>query len=107
MTKMVMAVVFRDQAPNVLEALVKAGHTATVSESRGGVLRQAQFTLFMAVEEKDMDKVLSIIQENCRTQVEVGSTETPSAHSLGPISATADLGGAVVFIWDLERFETF
>jgi len=107
MTKMVMTVVFRDQASRVLEALVEAGHTATFSESRGGVLRQAQLTFFMAVEEQDLDKVLNIIRENCRTQVEVSSTETPSAHSLGLVPVTADLGGAVVFIWDLERFETF
>ena len=66
MTKMVMAVVPRDEAHQVLEGLVSAGFTATFGESRGGVLRQAQLTFFIAVDEEKLDQVLEIIRERCR-----------------------------------------
>lgn len=106
MTKMVMAVVPRDEAERVLDALIDAGHTATFTESRGGMLRQSQLTLFIAVKREALEKVLTIIRENSRTKVQVDSGETADSVSLGPIPVTAELGGAVVFIWDLDRFET-
>ncbi len=106
MTKMVMAVVPRDEAEHVLDALIEAGHTATFTESRGGMLRQSQLTLFIAVKEEALEKVLTIVRENSRSRVQVESGESAKGASLGPIPVTAELGGAVVFIWDLDRFET-
>jgi uncharacterized protein YaaQ len=105
--KMIMAVVPQDEAHRVLESLVDAGYTATFSESRGGMLRQAQYTFFIAVEEVNLEKVLAIIRDHCRVRVPVQSNESRGGYSLGPIPVTAELGGAVVFIWDVERFETY
>ena len=105
--KMVMAVVPRDEAGRVLEALVAAGHTATFSDSRGGMLRQAQQMLFTAVEEQDLERVLTIIRDNCHSQVVVESSEPRTPFSLGSVPVTAELGGAVVFMWDLDRYETY
>ena len=104
MKKMVMAVVPRDEADRVLEALVNAGHTATFTESRGGMLRQAQRMLFTAVDAERLEHVLSIIRDNCRTKVPI---EPEDSRSLGPIPVNTELGGAVVFIWDVDRFETY
>jgi uncharacterized protein YaaQ len=112
MRKMVMAVVPRDQANQVMEALITAGYTATFTDSRGGMLRQAQQMLFIAVREKDLDQILSIIRENCRVQVQLnhpGDDDTapsqfPSRFERAP---TTYIGNAVVFVWDLERFETY
>ncbi len=104
---MVMAVVPRDEAGRVLEALVAAGHTATFADSRGGMLRQAQQMLFIAVEEKDLEQVLAIIRDNCHSQVVVEPGEPRTPFSLSPVPVTAELGGAVVFIWDLDRRETY
>ncbi|MDY7041706.1 MAG: cyclic-di-AMP receptor [Chloroflexota bacterium] len=101
--KMVMAVVPRDEAGRVLEGLVAAGHTATFSDSRGGMLRQAQQMLFIAVEDEDLKNVLNIIHENCHSQVAVGDGETGEPFSLETVPGTAKLGGAVIFIWELER----
>jgi uncharacterized protein YaaQ len=49
--KMVMVVVPANSAEKVLNALVNAGHTATYAETRGGMLRQSQFSLFIALKE--------------------------------------------------------
>jgi uncharacterized protein YaaQ len=105
--KMVMAVVPRDEAGRVIEALVSTGHTASFSDSRGGVLRQAQQMLFIAVENKDLERVLTIIRDNCHSRVVVETSEPKTPFSLGSTPVTAELGGAVVFIWDLDRFETY
>jgi len=105
--KMVMAIVPQDEAGRVIEALVSAGHTATFSDSRGGMLRQAQQMLFVAVEEQDLEQVLTIIRDSCHSRVAVESSELKTPFSLGSTPVTAELGGAVAFIWSLDRFETY
>ena len=109
MRKMVMAVVSRDQANRVLESLVTAGYGATFTESRGGVLQQAQLMLFVAVDAVKVDDVLSIIKEQCRTRIQVSehSDVLNGFSSRRTETTTAEVGYAVVFVWDLEHFDTY
>jgi uncharacterized protein YaaQ len=117
--KMVMAVVLRDQADIVMENLITAGYGATFTESRGGMLRQARQLIFTAVKEEELEKVIGIIKEYCRTRVKVesgqpveeGEVEEEEAakktFSKQKSSVTANVGGAAVFVWDLDKFETY
>ena len=106
--KMIMAVVPRDNAECVLQALVAAGHTTTFVESRGGVLRQTKKMLFIAVKHEDLEQVLAIIQDSCRCQDQAAPASAEEG-GLSPTSAAvpADLGGTPVFVWDLDRFEIY
>jgi len=104
--KMVMAVMPRSEAESVLQALVAANHTATFMETRGGMLRQAQMTLYIAVESEDLEQVLSIISSACRSEPVVESTEGAAAPSQ-PMPVRPRLGGAVVFVWEIERSENY
>ncbi len=105
--KMVMAVVSRDEAECVLQDLIEAGHSATFVESRGGMLRQAQQMLFIAVENKDLDEVLAIVRRGCHSEVLVECTEPSEPLAPGPAPMGVRVGGAVVFVWDLEHFEVY
>jgi uncharacterized protein YaaQ len=107
--KMVMTIIEREEADRVLEALIMAGHTPTIfGDSRGGVLRQARPTLFVGVQADQLENVLSIIRENCRSQVALESTEgDETAVGRGPKRTFAEVGSAVVFVWDIDRFETY
>ena len=104
--KMVMAIMPRGEAERVLQALVAANHTATYMETRGGMLRQAQMTLFIAVKSEDLEQVLSIVQNTCRSEPVVEAVEEGGIRS-APMPARPQLGGAVVFIWEIERTEDF
>ncbi len=104
--RMIMAIMPRGEAERVLQALVSANHTATYVETRGGMLRQAQMTLFIAVEAQNLDDVLSIIENTCRSEPVVESVEGEEASS-APMPARPRLGGAVVFVWDIKRSETY
>jgi uncharacterized protein YaaQ len=107
--KMVMAVVSRDQADRVLDRLISAGYGATFMESRGGMLRQAQQLLFIAVDAENVEDVLGIIRRTCRTKVEVSEQQVSGIGAAARPAArtTTEVGYAVVFIWDLEHFETY
>jgi len=108
--KMVMAVVPRDEAGRVIDALTTAGYTATFTESRGGMLRQAQYTLFIAVENDALAPVLSIIKKSCHSHITVEPEKAGEPQpfvSGGRGTVTASVGGAVVFVWDLELFTIY
>ncbi|NSW53564.1 MAG: cyclic-di-AMP receptor [Anaerolineae bacterium] len=105
--KMMMAIVPREEAEYVLNALINAGFTATFTETEGGVLRQSQLTMFIIVNENEVDRVLSLIGENCRIDVAVTQKEGSGNFSLGATPVVAGVGGAIVFMWTVERIETF
>jgi uncharacterized protein YaaQ len=90
-----MAVVPRDQAEQVLTALVAKGYTATVCDSRGGIMRQAQHIFFVAVPEMETEHVLSIIRENCRPE--------PPRQPLAGDQTEIDEIRTAIFTWDLEK----
>lgn len=105
--KMIMVVVPSNTAENVLDALVNAGHTATYAETTGGVLRQRQYSLFIAVDINQLDKVLRIIKESCRTKVEMKTHQADQQTLTEEALVTADLGGAIAFIWDIDQVENY
>lgn len=103
--KMVMAVISRDDVERVLRALVAADHTATYADTRGGMLRQAQMTLFVAAEDEDLEEVLSIVKDRCRSEAVI--EDAGEEERTAPMPAKPRLGGAVVFVWTVERGETY
>lgn len=103
--KMIMAIMPRDEAERILQALVAARHTATYMETRGGMLRQAQMTLFIAVDDEDLGRVLTIIEQTCGSEVVV--EEDKEAEGPAPMPVRPRIGGAVVFVWNVERSETY
>ncbi len=105
--KMVMVVMPRDEAERVLQALVAAEHTATFMETRGGMLRQAQMTLFIAVKDEDLEDVINIIDQTCHSEATVDSRDEGPGLSSGLMPTKPRLGGAVVFTWEIERSETY
>ena len=102
MKKMIMAVIPKNEAELVLRTLIDAGHTATFTESCGGILRQTQYSLFIAVEEEDLDKVRGIIKDNCRVNVSMDENGASGFQTM-----SAGIGGAVVFVWNLNSMDIY
>lgn len=106
--KMVMAIVPKKYGEDVLSALINAGFTATYSETRGGMLRQSQYTLYIAVRSSDVQAALNVITDSCN-EIETihqgyglqGDCEPHMANEGAPLGKSA----AVVFIWTLDKFQ--
>ncbi|MBN1921717.1 MAG: cyclic-di-AMP receptor [Anaerolineae bacterium] len=105
--KMIMAIVPRDQTDHLLECLVGAGFTATFTEGRGGVLRQAEHMLFIAVPAESVEAVLEIIRSNCRSHIGIESVMAQNFIKSGVQPVTAEVGWAMTFVWDLDRVENY
>ena len=69
MNKIVMAAIPHDEAEHVLDALINAGYSATFIETKGGMLRQSQYTLFAAVSSETLDDVCEIIKNSCKSDI--------------------------------------
>ena len=95
----------------MLEALISAGHSATFNDSRSGFLRQSKQTLFIGVQADKVDHVLTIIRNNCRSHVESRESATGEAADtvlrVAPRRTFAEVGSAAVFVWEIDRFETY
>ncbi len=106
--KMVMAVVHADDANALSKALAQAGYGVTQAKSAGGFLRRQNATIFAGVPDRDVDRVLQIIRERCRSRTEQ-VTPLPPVVEPGevymPYPMEVEVGGATVFVLDVERFE--
>jgi len=106
MKKMIMAVVHRDLTEPILRDLIDTGLTATFSESKGGMLRQSQNKLYIAVEEEELEDVFEIIKKACQSRNKASDMHSFNVDNQDS-EAEISTGDAVVFVWDLDRMEKF
>lgn len=104
--KLVFAIVNDDDAGNVLAVLNQAGFPATKLASTGGYLKAGNTTFISGVEDDQVDQVLELIGKNAKQRTQIIHDTT----SLGVFSSLAmpleiSVGGATVFVLNVERFE--
>jgi uncharacterized protein YaaQ len=99
--KLVIAVVQRQDAGELLEALTAQGHRVTRISSEGGFLREGNVTLLIAVEDQAVDPLLRTIREHCYTRTRYVSPLPPVAESgefYPPVPIEVQVGGATIFV---------
>ena len=104
--KLIYAIVSNDDSSAVSSALTKVGFFATKLSSTGGFLMAGNMTLLIGTEDDKVDECLSLIASCAKQRKEV----VPSTASYGigvttayPLEVT--VGGATVFVTNVERFE--
>lgn len=108
--KLVITVVHDRDKSRITEALLREGFKFTKIGSTGGFLREGNVTLLIGVEEKDVERVLQVIGESCKTREQFVNVLPPDAAPVGtfmPSPVKVLVGGAVTFVVDVERFERF
>lgn len=103
--KLVIAVVQRQDAGELLDALTERGHRVTRISSEGGFLREGNVTLLIAVEDYQIEPLLKTIREHCYTRTRYVSP-LPSVAESGefypPAPVEVQVGGATIFVVDAE-----
>ncbi|HOS69351.1 MAG TPA: cyclic-di-AMP receptor [Bacillota bacterium] len=106
--KLVIAVVQDDDVEDLVEALVKEKIYSTKLASTGGFLREGNTTLLIGVEKEKVDLVISIIKDICKSRKQTFTTPIPPTGSAGvyiPYPIDVMVGGATIFVVDIDRFE--
>lgn len=103
--KMITAIVNRKDANEVCRSLTEAGYYFTQMASTGGFLTAGNITLLLGTEEEKVDTAISLIRQHCSRRVEsvTGMTQGLTVSAAYPTEIT--VGGAVIFISAVERFE--
>lgn len=108
--KMITAIVNYKDTNRVCQALTEKGFEHTRLATTGGFLRAGNTTVLMGVEDDCLDEALDIIHKNCKKRKEI-VPEIPSAEMPAGIynqfPAEVTVGGAIVFVTDVQRFEKY
>ena len=103
--KMITAIINKRDAAEVCESLTEAGFFFTKMATVGGFLTAGNTTLLIGTEDHMVSPVLNIIRTHCSRRVEpVLSSDHTGATALA-FPAEVTVGGATVFVTDVEHFE--
>ena len=105
--KLVIAVIQGQDIGAVRRALPAAGFSLTEVDSLGGFLRENNVTLLIGTEAARLPELWRLLRENCMTRTEFISPFTPTqgpGDVFLPRPVEVQVGGATVWILDVERF---
>ena len=106
--KLVVAIVHNEDAGALVDALLDRSYRTTRLHSSGGFLKQSNATVLVGVDEAQVEEVLGVIRENCTSRTQVVNPMPPITEPgefYMPYPLEVELGGAVVFVVDVARFE--
>lgn len=103
--KLIIAIVNKDDSHAVSSALTREGFSVTKMATTGGFLMAGNTTLLMGTDDSRVDEVISIIEKYSkkRTQMVSSAAFGTSPESAFPMELT--VGGATIFVTDVERYE--
>lgn len=110
--KIIYAIVSSDDGNRVTDVLNRNGYSVTRLATTGGFLKKGNATLMIGTDEERVDEAIGLIHDTCGKRQKI-TCDMP-APNIGSISTgymmmpvTVELGGATVFVTDVERFEKF
>lgn len=108
--KIIFAIVGSDDGTRVTDALNEHGFGVTRLATTGGFLKKGNATLLIGTEEEKVDEAIRLIQETCGKRQKITcNVPTPNVASISAgymmMPMTVELGGATIFVTDVERFE--
>ncbi len=106
--KLVVAIVQGEDAGQTVAALSQAGISVTRLASSGGFLQQGNATLLIGVDAERVGLVIEIIRENCRERNRYLTPMPPMVEPgemFMPYPVEVQVGGATVFVVNVEHFE--
>lgn len=108
--KLVTTVIHDRDKNKMFDVLVNRGFTFTKIASTGGFLREGNVTLLLGVDDERLEELLALIAENCKTREQYVNILAPDSRPIGtflPNPVKVQVGGAIVFVVDVERFERY
>lgn len=108
--KLIMSIVNSEDARPLIDALMRSGHRATMISTTGGFLREGNATIFVGTEDDTVDEVLGIVRKNCHTRTQHVNPLPPvmePGEMYLPTPIEVEVGGATVFVLDVDRFERY
>ncbi|MDR3692007.1 MAG: cyclic-di-AMP receptor [Fimbriimonas sp.] len=108
--KLAVCIVHSRDKGRVTDELVKAGFKFTVIGSTGGFLREGNTTFLIGVDESELPALQKVIAQNSQSReqlVNVMPFEAAPPGAFLPSPVKVPVGGAVMFVINVEQFHRF
>lgn len=108
--KLVLAIVQEKDAGRLIDALTEDGIQATILASTGGFLREGNSTILVGIEDFQLTQVLGTVQKCCHRREQYVSPMPPAVEpvdSYVTYPVKVEVGGAIVFVLQVEKMERF
>ncbi len=107
--KLVLAIVQDEDSASVMDELNINGFMVTKMCSSGGFLRAGNTTLLTGVDEEKIEQVLKIIESTCKSHKKVINSSMHAGAAAAYLSYPMEItvGGATVFVVDVDQFHKF
>lgn len=108
--KLIVTVIHDRDKQRTMDALRTSGYKFTQVATTGGFLREGNITLLIGTEDEELDAVLTLIQDSCKTRERYVNLLPPDTSQVGafiPSPVKVLVGGAIAFVLNVERFERF
>ena len=103
--KLIIAIVHSDDAQGVISEISMAGYSATKLSTTGGFMRSGNTTLLIGVDEEQVDNVIELVGKRARSHKQVVSGfPGRSEGSVSAVPFEVNVGGATVFVVDVDKF---
>jgi len=105
--KLIIAVVQDDYADDLVDVITDAGYGVTKLATTGGFLKSGNTTLMIGVKKEEVDNVTSIIKDICKRRNQIVTTPSTVTGSTGiyvPYTLEVEVGGATIFVVDVDEF---
>jgi uncharacterized protein YaaQ len=106
--KLIIAIIHEKDTRRVNDALHDAHLPFTKVASTGGFLREGNVTFMIGIEAAKVETVLDVLRESCQTREQYINVVPPAMEPVGtiiPNPVKVTVGGAIIFVLDVEHFE--
>lgn len=104
--KLILAIINKEDAQEVSHSLTKEKYSVTKLATQGGFLMSGNVTLIIGTEDEKVDHAIEIIKEHSKQRKEiVPSTATYGIGVTTSFPLEVTVGGATIFVLDVDRFE--
>jgi len=106
-THLVAAIIQEADMENALASLSKLGFSVARLSSTGGFLSRKNVTLLIGVQKGREEVAVKALQNSCKRRVEFVSTPLRGAGFPMPAPTQVTVGGATVFMFEVESYDEF
>lgn len=108
--KLILTVVQDKDSSQLQEALINADFHATKLATTGGFLRSGNTTFMIGTEDIRVDGLLKLIKDHCESRRQVMTPissldSSTDGYVMHPVEV--EVGGATVFVLDVDQFKHF
>lgn len=102
--KLIIAIVHSDDAQAVITEISREGFSATKLSTSGGFMRAGNTTLLIGVEENQVDTVIELIGKKAHSHKQIVTSAAKGEGSVPSMPFEVKVGGATVFVVDVDKF---